>query len=96
VSHPTTIQATEAARHRRARRPSVNITPQERWARVILGILGAVWGAVLLSTAGTALAVVLLVLLVAAGADLVVTGALGHCPLYSKLGHVPSSLRSQG
>ena len=32
-------------------------------------------------------------LLVAAGLDLVVTGALGHCPLYQRLGHVPASLR---
>jgi Protein of unknown function (DUF2892) len=28
-----------------------------------------------------------------AGLDLVVTGALGHCPLYHKLGRVPQSLR---
>jgi hypothetical protein len=35
------------------------------------------------------------VLLVAAGLDLVVTGALGHCPLYRKLGHVPTSLRGR-
>jgi hypothetical protein len=39
------------------------------------------------------LAVTLEVLLVLAGADLIVTGALGHCPLYKKLGHVPPSLR---
>ena len=42
---------------------------------------------------GAALAVVLEVLLAVAGLDLVVTGALGHCPLYSRLGHVPASLR---
>ncbi|MDQ2739025.1 MAG: hypothetical protein M3Y35_10535 [Actinomycetota bacterium] len=23
-----------------------------------------------------------------------VTGALGHCPLYAKLGHTPTSLRA--
>lgn len=28
-----------------------------------------------------------------AGADLAVTGALGHCPLYQKIGFVPPSLR---
>lgn len=27
--------------------------------------------------------------------DLVVTGALGHCPLYAKLGHVPASLKGR-
>ncbi len=30
---------------------------------------------------------------VAAGLDLAVTGALGHCPLYVKLGYLPKSLR---
>jgi hypothetical protein len=39
------------------------------------------------------LAVVLEVLFVAAGLDLAITGALGHCSLYAKLGHVPASLR---
>ena len=33
------------------------------------------------------------VLLVLAGLDLVVTGALGHCPLYAELGRLPPSLR---
>ena len=39
------------------------------------------------------LAVVLEALLVAAGLDLAVTGALGHCPLYAKLGYLPKSLQ---
>ena len=39
------------------------------------------------------LAVVLEALLVAAGLDLAVTGALGHCPLYAKLGYLPRPLR---
>ncbi|MFI4971066.1 MAG: YgaP-like transmembrane domain [Hyphomicrobiales bacterium] len=72
---------------------SINITPAERLGRIFLGGAGAVAGAVLLASAASALAVVLEVLLVAAGVDLVVTGALGHCPLYAKLGHVPASLR---
>ena len=72
---------------------SVNITPAERIGRVLLGALGAVGGIVLLIGATSALAVVLEVLLVLAGLDLVVTGALGHCPLYRRLGHVPRSLR---
>jgi hypothetical protein len=32
-------------------------------------------------------------LLVAAGLDLMVTGATGFCPLYHRLGYVPRSLR---
>lgn len=75
------------------RRPSVNITPRERAGRIFLGLIGVVVGVVLLTSAAGALAVTLEVLLVLAGLDLIVTGALGHCPLYKKLGHVPSSLR---
>jgi len=51
-------------------------------------------GRVLLAGAASALAIVLEVLLVLAGLDLAVTGALGHCPLYYRLGYVPNSLRS--
>jgi hypothetical protein len=75
------------------RRLSINITAAERIGRIVLGGAVAVVGAVLLATAGSVLAVILEVLLVAAGLDLVVTGVLGHCPLYAKLGHVPASLR---
>lgn len=72
---------------------TVNITATERGARVVLGLLGAVGGAFLLGHAGSTVAVVLELLLIVAGLDLVVTGAIGHCPLYKKLGHVPASLR---
>ena len=75
------------------RRPQINITPPERAARIALGAATAIAGLALLASASGALAVGLLALLVAAGLDLVVTGALGHCPLYAKLGHVPSSLK---
>ena len=74
-------------------RPTINITPAERLGRIFIGLLGAVGGLVLLASAGGTLAIVLEVLLVLAGLDLVVTGALGHCPLYRKLGHIPRSLR---
>ncbi len=77
----------------RLRRPSVNITPAERAGRVVLGLGAIVVAAVLLASAGSVLAVVLEVLLLAAGLDLAVTGGIGHCPLYAKLGHVPASLR---
>ena len=76
------------------RRLSVNITPFERAGRILLGGAAAIFGVVLLTSAGSVLAVVLEVLLVAAGLDLVVTGALGHCPLYQKLGYTPKSLES--
>lgn len=78
---------------RHSRRPGVNITPAERAGRIVLGTAAVIAAAVLLASAGSALAVVLEVLMAAAGLDLAVTGALGHCPLYQRLGHVPRSLR---
>jgi hypothetical protein len=75
------------------RRWSVNLTPFERFGRIVMGALGVVTGAILIVAAGSTLAVVLDGLLILAGLDLVVTGALGHCPLYQKLGYVPHSLR---
>lgn len=74
-------------------RPTVNISAPERAGRIVLGAAAVVVGAILLASTGSALAVVLEVLLVAAGLDLAVTGSLGHCPLYAKLGHIPASLR---
>lgn len=75
------------------RRLAVNITPVERGGRIAIGLAAVIVGVVLLVSAGSALAVILEVLLIAAGLDLVVTGALGHCPLYQRLGYVPASLR---
>lgn len=72
---------------------TVNISPDERAGRIVLGLLGVIAGIVLLTGAASGLAVVLEILLIAAGLDLVVTGLTGHCPLYAKLGHIPSSLR---
>jgi hypothetical protein len=74
---------------------SINITPAERVARVAIGSLAAIAGVFLLGSAASTLAVVLELLLVLAGLDLVVTGALGHCPLYARLGHVPASLKER-
>lgn len=73
---------------------TVNITPVERVGRIVLGVAAVTAGVLLLTSAGSALAVVLEVLLIAAGLDLAITGALGHCPLYAKLGYTPKSLRS--
>lgn len=72
---------------------AVNITPAERLGRVTIGLAAVIAGAVLLATAGSALAIVLEALLVAAGLDLAVTGTLGHCPLYARLRYLPRSLR---
>ncbi len=76
------------------KRPDVNISPVERTGRVVIGGAAAAFGLVLLSSAGTAPAIVLLILLVLAGLDLVVTGALGHCPLYARLGRASRQPRS--
>ena len=75
------------------KRPTINITPVERTGRILVGLVGVIGGLILLASAGGAVIVVLEVLLVLAGLDLVVTGALGHCPLYRKLGYTPPSLR---
>ena len=75
------------------KRPEINITPSERITRVVVGLVGAVVGFLLLGSSGGIGLVLLAGLLALAGLDLVVTGALGHCPLYRKLGHVPRSLR---
>lgn len=74
---------------------TINITPAERIARVVVGTLAAIVGLVLLTGATSGIAVLLDGLLVIAGLDLVVTGALGHCPLYAKLGHMPASLKGK-
>jgi len=73
----------------------VNITPVERAARVVIGALGVLVGVVLLTSASGLLTVILELLLMVAALDLLVTGALGHCPLYARLGHVPASLKEK-
>ncbi|MHB8487590.1 MAG: YgaP-like transmembrane domain [Candidatus Dormibacteria bacterium] len=91
AAHPS---VTVAGRARpRLHRPRVNITPLERVARIAIGIAAIVAGAVLLASVGSPLAAALEALLVAAGLDLALTGALGHCPLYRSLGYTPRSLR---
>jgi hypothetical protein len=75
------------------RRPTINLTGAERLGRILIGLAGVVGGLVLLKTAGGVVVAVFEVLLILAGLDLIVTGALGHCPLYRKLGYTPRSLR---
>ena len=57
--------------------------------------LGAYAGVALLASASGIQAIGLELLLVVAGLDLLVTGALGHCPLYARLDHVPTSLKEK-
>lgn len=64
----------------------VNITPVERVGRILIGIAGIVGGVLLLAASPTLITGFLEVLLIAAGLDMLVTGATGHCPLYKKLG----------
>ena len=75
------------------RRPVVNITPAERIGRILVGAVGAIGGLLLLASATSVGVGILEVLLILAGLDLIVTGALGHCPLYHRLGYTPPSLR---
>ena len=90
---PRDTNATIAvAGQRRQRRLSVNITPVERGGRIAIGLAAMIAGLVLIVSAGSAFAVILELLLITAGLDLVVTGALGHYPLYQRLGYTPSSL----
>lgn len=78
---------------RRPARRTVSITPAERLGRIAIGLAAIVAGIVMLTGASAALAVTLELVLLAAGLDLAVTGALGHCPLYAKLGYMPTSVR---
>ena len=75
------------------RRPPTNLTSNERVARIGVGLVGIIVGVVLLTSADGALAILLEALLALAGVDLAVTGVLGHCPLYKRLGYTPQSLR---
>ena len=75
------------------KRPEINITPTERITRVGVGLVGAIVGFLLLGSSGGIGLVLLAGWLALAALDLVITGALGHCPLDRKLGHVPRSLR---
>lgn len=69
----------------------VNITPTERIARVVLGLMAVVSAVGLFRDESSVAAVVLSALLGLAGLDLLVTGATGHCPPYGMLGHVAAS-----
>mgnify|MGYP001421992276 CR=1 FL=1 len=90
----TTTRARPATSGSPRRRLNVNITRSERLGRIVLGTTAFIAAIVLLVSAGSVVAVVLELLLAAAGLDLFATGVVGHCPLYQRLGHTPRSLRS--
>jgi hypothetical protein len=74
------------------KRPEINISSPERWARVGVGVAALALSVTLLTGGGGSLQSFLAGLLGLSGLDLAVTGALGHGPLYRRLGHVPSCL----
>ena len=69
--------------------PEVNISTPERWVRVIIGVAALALSIVLFADSNGPVQFILSGLLGLSGLDLAVTGALGHCPLYRWLGHVP-------
>ncbi len=73
--------------------PEVNISTPDRWARVIVGAAAIALAVALVVDGAGSLQSILAVVLGLCGLDLVVTGAMGHCPLYRRLHHVPRSLR---
>ncbi len=91
TQHPSPTEMTNGL----GRASRTNITTPERAGRITVGLLAGAFGVAGVAGAASALAVVLFVLLIAAGIDLIVTGATGHCPLYQRLGYTPRSLRSQ-
>lgn len=70
-----------------------NIGSGERVGRIILGAALAVLGAIVAFSSPGFWGWAGAVLAVAAGIDLIVTGARGYCPLYARFGHVPRSLQ---
>ena len=79
--------------HTADRKWEINITPVERFGRVLIGLVGILVGMSLFMATPTLVSGMLEVLLILAGLDLVFTGATGHCPLYKKLGYTPKALR---
>ena len=77
ITHPPhkPHKTVASSRHRRQRRLSINITPVERGGRIAIGLAATIAGVVLFVSASSALAVILEVLLIAAGLDLFITGA---------------------
>ena len=75
-----------------------NLGTIERVLRVLLGGALAVWAMSLLLFLGSDILVwrLLYVALIALGADFVVTGIRGYCPLYKRLGWSTARLQTRG
>lgn len=69
-----------------------NIGNAERVGRVVIGAALAILGVVVLFSGPAAWGLIGALVALAAGIDLIVTGARGYCPLYARLGHMPRSL----
>lgn len=63
-----------------------NLGTVERVLRVALGGALAIWALVLLFGGGGLIWLLLYAALIALGADFMVTGIRGYCPLYNRLG----------
>ena len=74
-------------------RRRVNITPAERMIRILIGTGLLIAALAVVSGGVTVISVVGALLLAGAGLDLLITGLIGFCPLYARLGYVPPSLR---
>ena len=92
-STPTAATAPAKSQTRRLSWPRVNISAAEQAGRITVGAVVLISAAIWMASAMSALPALLLALLMLAGLDLVVTGGLGHCPLYGKLGHTPALRR---
>lgn len=65
-----------------SRQLTANIAPVERFGRIVLGTAAGIAGTVLLTVAGSVVGAILELLVILAGIDLLVTGALGHSEFY--------------
>lgn len=72
----------------------VNLSATQRVGRILLGLTAVAAGFMLISSAGSAAAVVFESLLATIGVDLVVTGSIGHCPLYAEIQHTRAIRRT--
>ena len=81
------LASSERFKERNAGVMKKNVGMIERVLRVALGGTLAIWFLVQLFSGGAGLIYVLLqIALVLLGVDFVVTGVLGYCPLYNRLG----------
>ncbi len=88
-THPHTNISTSTGFHR----PSINMVAADRVARVVFAVVAIAVGVALLTSAATALAVILEAALIFVGLFMLAVGISGFCPSYYAIGYVPRSLR---